>query len=432
MKVLITGGGGREHTLVWKIAQSSKVEKIYAAPGNAGISDFAECLSYKADDIQGLADFAGREGIDLTVVGPEDPLALGMVDLFDERGLRIFGPNKKAAELEASKIFAKGLMRDNNIPTAPFTVSYTPCHAKDYIQSNWKEGRKLVVKATGLAKGKGVIVCDTKEEALDAVDRIMVKEEFGEAGKAVVIEERLYGPEASLIGISDSNLTLFFPPAQDYKPIGNDDEGPNTGGMGAYSPVPVLSDEMVNGIMRDAILPTLKTMRTTGRPFKGCMYVAVILTREGPKILEYNVRFGDPEIQPILMRTKSDLLPYLEACADGRLRKMEPLDFDDRAAVCVVLASGGYPGSYEKGKLITGLKDVEADFGDDVLVFHAGTKKDGGKIYTNGGRVLGVTALGDTIDKAADLAYEAAGMIKFDGKYCRADIGRKVMERGRV
>ncbi len=433
MKVMVVGGGGREHALAWKISQSKKLSRLYAtSPVNAGISELAEPVPYRPEQINELADYADDKGIDLTVVGPEAPLAAGIVDIFQERDLRIFGPNKAAAELEASKSYAKKLMSRNNIPTARYVVATHPVTAKSYVHQTWKDDAKLVVKASGLAAGKGVIVCDTKEQAINAVDRIMVKKEFGNAGEEVVIEERLYGPEASVIGITGNGKVFFFPESQDYKPLRDGDNGPNTGGMGAYSPVPVVRDEISEQIRQEAILPTMKAMDTDGRFFSGCVYAAVILTPEGPKILEYNVRFGDPETQPLLMRLNSDLLPYLEACADGRLKEMPNLDFSKKAAVCVVLASEGYPYSYEKGKKITGLPDVQADFGDDVMVFHAGTREHDGHIYTSGGRVLGVTALGDTVDKAADLAYEAAEMIKFNGKCNRSDIGRNVMERGRV
>ncbi len=430
MKVLVVGGGGREHALAWKIAQSPKVEKVYCAPGNAGISDITECIPYKADNIIGLANFAYKEKIDLTVVGPEDPLAAGIVDLFDGRQLMVVGPTKKAAQLESSKAFAKNLMKKNNIPTADYGVFDNIKSANGFLHDNWSDSRQWVVKASGLAKGKGVIMCNSMREAYKAVDRVMLQKEFGPAGDSVVIEEMLYGPEASIIGLSDKSATLFFPPAQDYKPINDGDKGPNTGGMGSYSPVPAVTDEIRHEIEQEAVLPTMRAMKKEGMPLKGTVYAALMLTADGPKILEYNVRFGDPEAQPLFMRMESDLVPYLEACAEDRLEEMPEMEFDMHA-VCVVLASGGYPGPYEKGKPITGLKDV-ADFSEDVFVFHAGTKKEGGKIYTNGGRVLGVTALGRTLDIAADLAYEAAGMIEFEGKYFRTDIGRNVLERGRV
>jgi len=432
--VLVVGSGGREHALAWKLAQSPDIGKIFAAPGNSGMAEMGvECLSYKADDIQGLVGFAGDSNIDLTIVGPEDPLANGIVNEFGRYGLKAFGPSKTAAELEASKAFAKCLMRRHRIPTAEYITFTSPDDADAFIRKYWGGGKKWVVKASGLALGKGVTVCDTSEQAYEAIDRTMRKKEFGTAGDVVVIEERLFGPEASVIALCDESGEVFLPPVQDYKPVSDGDKGSNTGGMGAYSPVPVVTDDMMDVIGDKLISPTMEAMATTGRKFRGAAYAAVILTKDGPKILEYNVRFGDPETQPLMMRLRSDLLPYLEACTEDLVAYSKPLDIDGRAAVCVVLASGGYPGSYQKGKLITGLKDAKSILGPDGEVFHAGTKLgDDGSIYTNGGRVLGVTALGGTIDEAADLAYAAVGMIQFEGKQYRSDIGRNVMARGRV
>lgn len=443
MNVLVVGGGGREHVLAQKIAQSSKVGKVYCAPGNAGIAKVAECVSYSTDNdfyIEHLADFAEKKNIGLVVVGPEDPLAMGISDLFIKRGLRIFGTNQQAAQLEADKAFAKDLMDICKVPTAEYGSFLDPAKAIKYINDKWRMGKngKLVVKAAGLAKGKGVLVPNDKKGALDAVRRIMVEKEFEEAGDSVVIERRLYGPEVSIIGFCDNSESIgdmrFLPAAQDYKPIGDDDKGPNTGGMGSYSPVPVLvlDEEMEKRIRDKMIGPVLWKLKNTGVEFRGILYAALMLTESGPQILEFNVRFGDPEIQPLMMRLKSDIVPYMMACTEDRLGDMPKMEFDDRAAVCVVLASGGYPGDYQKGKLITGLDDVEAEFGGDVQVFHAGTREEGGSIYTSGGRVLGVTALGDTIEEAADLAYAAAGMINFEGMQYRIDIGRDVLNRGKV
>lgn len=431
-KVLVVGSGGREHTLAYKIGQSPEVEKVYVSPGNAGIAEIAECFPHSTEYIRDLAALAEEKYIDLTVVGPEDLLAMGIVDEFKRRDLKIVGPTAKAAKLESSKAFSKDLMHAYGIPTAPYKIFFSFRDAQIYVKVMWSDENKLVVKANGLAKGKGVIVPDSKEEALDAVMKIMHDGEFGDAGDIVVIEKRLYGPEASIMGLSDDSGTIFFESSQDYKPIHDGDRGPNTGGMGAYSPVPILTNELIKEIEQDSVLPTMKAMKYEGRPFRGVVYVALMLTKDGPKVLEDNVRFGDPEIQVVMSRLKSDIFPYLIACTEDKLSEMPDFEFDKRAAVGVVLASDGYPSSYKKGKLITGLDDVKKEFPDDVMVFHAGTKRDDGKIYTNGGRVMCVTALGNTIDAAVGLAYKAAGMIKFKGKCYRTDIGKNVLERGRV
>ncbi len=432
--ILVVGSGGREHALAWKLAQSPDVGKIFAALGNPGMEDLGvELKPYKADDITALADFAENSSIDLTVVGPEEPLAMGIVDIFNQRSLPIVGPTKAAAQLEASKAFAKDLMKRYDIPTADYSGFNNPNAAKHYVDGMPVD--RCVVKASGLALGKGVRVCMSKAQARQAVEDIMVRKLYGAAGSTIVIEEMLRGPEASAIALVDKDIGLvFLPLAQDYKPVFDGDNGPNTGGMGSYSPVPAVDDANESIIMDEIITRTMEAMAHESVPFTGTAYAGVMLTEDGPKVLEFNIRFGDPETQPIMMRLKSDLLPYLEASTQGRLRTMMPMEIDGRAAVCVVLASGGYPGSYEKGKLITGLDEVKREFSDcDVMVFHAGTSRgDGGHIYTNGGRVLGVTALGDAIDDAAELAYEAANMIKFEGKYMRNDIGRDVMVRGRI
>jgi phosphoribosylamine--glycine ligase len=423
MKVLVVGSGGREHALVWKISQSPLVEKIYCAPGNGGISKLAECVDIKASDITALADFAEKEKIDLTVVGPEDPLVKGIVDVFMDRGLRIFGPSKKAAMIEGSKAFAKELMRKYGVPTADFAVFSDPEEAKKYVK---EKGAPIVVKADGLAAGKGVIPARTLEEALEAIDLIMVKKAFGEAGNKVIIEEFLEGEEASYLVFSDGENIVAFPSAQDHKPIYEDDKGPNTGGMGAYSPAPVVTPEVERHILEDIIYPTIKGLANEGYPYKGVLYAGLIIKDGKAKVLEFNCRFGDPEAQPLLMRLKSDLVEVLNAVIDGDL-KDKTLVIDPRPSVCVVMASQGYPGKYEKGKLITGLEKLEAR--DDLFVFHAGTTFKDGQFYTSGGRVLGVTALGETLPDTIANAYEAVKEISWDGAYYRRDIGFKALKR---
>ena len=423
MKILVVGGGGREHTLVWKIAQSPLVKKIYCAPGNPGIAQLAECVPIKAEDIKALCEFAGKEKIALTVVGPEDPLVLGIVDVFTKAGLRIFGPTQKAAAIEGSKVFSKSLMRKHAIPTAEFRAFQSARDAVSYIKTFEPP---LVVKADGLAKGKGAIVCRTSQEALDAVELIMKKKEFGEAGEKLVIEEFLTGEEVSVLALTDGKTIMPLEPAQDHKAIYDGDKGPNTGGMGAYCPVPLVTPEVAMRIDREVLVPTVHAMNAQGRPYKGVLYAGLMMTPGGPKVLEYNARFGDPETQAILVRMKSDLVPILMAVTDGTLDKME-IEWDPRPAVCVVMASPGYPGPYEKGKEITGL-DAVKDM-RDVIVFHAGTTYKDGKVVTNGGRVLGVTALGDDIGWARLHAYEAVRKIKFQGVQFRTDIGAKALKR---
>ncbi len=423
MKILVVGGGGREHALVWKIGKSPRVTRIYCAPGNPGIAELAECVNIKAEDIKALRDFALKEKIDLTVVGPEDPLVMGIVDIFVEAGLRIFGPTAKAAALEGSKVFSKTLMRKYAIPTAEFRSFQAARDAVTYIKT---VEPPVVVKADGLAKGKGAIVCRTMKDALDAVDLIMRKKEFGEAGARIVVEEFLVGEEVSVLAFTDGQTILPMEPAQDHKAIFDDDEGPNTGGMGAYSPVPAVSAEMARRIDREVLVPTIHAMNAMRRPYRGVLYAGLMLTPSGPKVLEYNVRFGDPETQAVLMRMKSDLVPVLEAVTEGKLDTVE-VDWDARSAVCVVLASGGYPGPYDKEKEITGLDAVKGKA--DTIVFHAGTSVRDGRVVTNGGRVLGVTALGDDIGWARVAAYEAIKKIKFQGVQFRTDIGAKALKR---
>ncbi len=423
MKVLVVGGGGREHALAWKIKRSPLVEKVYAAPGNAGIAQEATCVPIAPDDFDALAQFAKKEGIDLTVVGPEDPLCKGIVDRFESEGLRIFGPSEKAAQLEGSKAFSKDFMKRYGIPTAEYEIFDDPEKAKDYIKA---QGAPIVVKADGLAAGKGALVCSTLEEALAAVDKIMVERAFGDAGNRVVVEEFLTGEEASFIAITDGEHIYPLAGSQDHKPIFDGDKGPNTGGMGAYSPAPVITPEVHNKVMERVMKPVVEGMKEMGHPFKGVIYAGLMITDGEPKVLEYNVRFGDPEAQPILFRMKSDLVPALLASIDGTLDQVE-LEYLPQASVCVVMASGGYPGSYKKGYPISGLEEVSKL--ENVVVFHAGTTLKDGKIVTNGGRVLGVTALGDGIKEAIDRAYEAVSLISWEGVQYRKDIGAKALRR---
>lgn len=422
MKVLVVGGGGREHALAWKISQSPQVTKVYCAPGNAGIAKEAEVVNIADDDITALAKFAAETGIDVTVVGPEVPLVAGIVDRFQKDGLRIFGPRQQAASLEGSKSYAKMLMKSMGVPTARFKIVSDLSSAKDYVESI---GAPVVVKAVGLAAGKGVAVCKTVEEAHEAIDTIMKERVFGEAGDSVVIEEFLEGEEASILAFMDGHSIYSLDSSQDHKAIFDGDKGPNTGGMGAYSPAPVVTDRLMRQIERDVLVPIAHAANRDGCPYKGILYAGLMLTEEGPKVLEFNVRFGDPETQPILMRLNSDIMEPILACIDGTLDNVL-LQWDHRPAVCVVMASGGYPGKYEKGKVITGLD--EAGKLPDVKVFHAGTKLSGGKVVTAGGRVLGVTALGDTIKAAKERAYEAVSLIHFDGMQYRRDIADKAIK----
>ncbi len=423
MKVLVVGSGGREHALVEKISQSRKLSKIYVAPGNGGIEDIAEVVNIKADEIEKLADFAAENEIDLTIVGPEAPLVKGVVDLFQERNLRIFGPNKKAASLEASKVFTKELCRKYNIPTAGYMVFDDPKKAKAYID---KCDKPQVVKADGLAAGKGVVVAADRCEAKKAVDLMMQDKAFGDAGKRITVEERLYGEEVSILVLCDGDNICPLATSQDHKQIYDEDRGPNTGGMGAYSPAPIIDDGLYDEIMRDIIRPTINALKEEGINYKGVLYAGLMMTDDGPRLLEYNVRFGDPETQAVLTRIESDFLEALEATVDGKLDEIE-IKWDKRSCICVVIASGGYPGSYEKGKEITGLNKAAKQ--KDVIVYHAGTKKESNKFYTSGGRVLGVTALGDDIAQAIDKAYKAVELIFFDKMYYRKDIGRKAVSR---
>ena len=423
MKVLVVGSGGREHTLAWKIAQSPRVRQVFCAPGNAGIASVATCVPIGADRIDELLAFARTEGIGLTVVGPEDPLSRGIVDAFEGAGMRIFGASQKAAEIESSKSFAKYLMNKYNIATAAGETFTSFKKAQAYIQA---KGAPIVVKADGLAAGKGVIVCQTVQEALTALDRIMVQREFGDAGKKAVIEECLVGEEASFLAFTDGKTLLPLPTSQDHKPIFDDDKGPNTGGMGAYSPAPVVDPWLHKRIMNEIMIPTVKAMAAEGRPYKGVLYAGLMIDGDTPRVLEFNGRFGDPEAQPLLIRLKGDLVPVMEAVIDERLDQVS-LEIDPRAAVCVVMASGGYPGKYAKGRPISGLDKVVRM--RDVVAFHAGTAEKNGAIVNNGGRVLGVTALGDTIEAAIKKAYQAVAKISWKDAQYRKDIGRKAMVR---
>ena len=423
MKVLVVGGGGREHALVWKIAQSPKVTKVYCAPGNAGISQQATIVPIKANDLNGLLEFALKERIDLAVVGPEDPLTRGIVDLFESKGLFIFGASRKAAEIEGSKAFAKEMMKKYHIPTAFYEIFEKRDDAVKYIR---KCGAPIVVKADGLAAGKGVIICKSVEEAIQAVDEIMVKKVFGEAGNRVVVEEYLVGEEASYIAFTDGKAILPLASSQDHKAIFDGDQGPNTGGMGAYSPAPVVTDEVHERIIEKILRPIIYGMGEEGRPYKGVLYAGLMIHEAHAKVLEFNARFGDPETQPVLMRMKGDIIPILEACMKGTLSQHR-IEWDNRSSVCVVMASKGYPGDYDKGKVITGLKEVSRMEG--VFVFHAGTALKDGQMITNGGRVLGVTGLGEDIPRAIEKTYQAVKKISWDGVYYRTDIGQKALCR---
>ncbi len=421
-KVLVVGSGGREHALCWKLAQSPRVEKVFCAPGNAGISQHAECVDIKASDIKALAAFAEEQGAGLTIVGPEDPLANGIVDYFREHGLTVFGPTAKAAAIEASKVFTKDLLSKARIPTGRYRVFDDPSEALEYVKD--ETGVPVALKADGLAAGKGVILPQTLEEAEEAINLIMREKAFGDAGKRIVVEEFLTGEEASFMAVTDGVNVLPLATSQDHKPVFDYDRGPNTGGMGAYSPAPVVDDDLFQQVMKMIMTPAVEAMAAAGKPYEGVLYGGLIIKDGTAKVIEFNCRFGDPEAQPILMRMKTDLVDVIEAALEGRLDRIE-IEWDPRAAVCVVLASGGYPGSYAGGRSIRGLDDV-ADM-DDVMVFHAGTAHSSDGYVTAGGRVLGVTALGDTIRDAIDLAYRAVDRISWDGMHYRKDIGQKAL-----
>jgi len=423
MQVLVIGGGGREHTLVWKLAQSKKVTKLYAAPGNPGMKDLAECVDLDIADLDGLADWAEKHAIDLTVVGPEAPLVAGIVDVFKARGLTIFGPSAKAAEIEGSKIFSKELMEKYGVPTAFFKVCDNLADARAFVE---EKGAPIVIKADGLAAGKGVVVAMTKAEALAALDEMMGAHKFGSAGNRVVIEEFMEGEEASLLAFTDGKTIVPMLAAQDHKRVNDGDQGPNTGGMGAYCPAPVMTDALKEKTVKEVLRPIVDALAKEGRPYSGCLYAGLMIKGDSVKVVEFNARFGDPETQVVLPLLKSDLAEIMVACANGTLTP-DLVEWSDKAAVCVVMASGGYPASYKKGIPITGLKAANAM--DDVVVFHAGTREEDGKILTNGGRVLGVTAVADDIPSAQQKAYDAVDKIHFDGAHYRQDIAWRALRR---
>ncbi len=408
------GSGGREHALSWKLSQSSKVDKVFTAPGNGGTQNNVQISVDKIDE---LADFASQNDC-FTVIGPEAPLSLGIVDKFNEKSLKIFGPTRKAAQLESSKIWAKQFMKRNEIPTAEFKTFDDANQASEYVTS---VSQPVVVKADGLAAGKGVIVCDSTEEALAAVDTILVKKVFDDAGNKIIIEERIDGIEASYIALCDGNIAIPMASSQDHKRIYDNDRGPNTGGMGAYSPTPIIDDAMAQKIQKKIIEKTISSMSNEGISFKGFLYAGVMIKNGEPYVLEYNVRMGDPECQPITMRMDFDLYDYFVAAVDGTLSSMPPISWKNQTAVCIVLASKGYPETYPKNEEIKGLEKRE----EGTFVFHAGTKKENSSVLTNGGRVLGVTALGDTLESAISNAYSATEKISWPNKYCRTDIGKK-------
>ncbi len=425
MNVLIVGNGGREHALAWKVKQSKRLKKLYIAPGNAGCKDLGECIDLNLNNIAAIVRWAKQNAIDLVIPGPEAVLVEGIVDALHDAGIKAFGPTKSAAELERSKVFSKDLMRHNGIPTADYAMFEQYEAAMNYLDS--REDGPIVVKADGLAAGKGAIVCSNINEARDAIKRCMVDEEFGEAGNRVVIEECLIGEELSVLALTDGKTIAPLASSQDHKAVFDDDKGPNTGGMGAYSPAPLMTEDLLDEIIESVLVPTVHAMNNCGKRFKGVLYAGLMITKSGPKVLEYNVRFGDPETQPIMMRLDTDILDLLEAVCDGKLKDMD-IEWKDEAAVCVVMASGGYPGKYKKDIEITGLENV-SEAADKAVVFHAGTKEKSNKVVTAGGRVLGVTALGTDIPQAIENAYAAVKKIHFDGAHFRNDIGKKALKR---
>ena len=417
MKVLVVGSGGREHALCWAIAKSPDCDELYCAPGNAGIDQVAITVPIAVDDLDAIMDFVSENGVNFVVVGPEGPLVEGLVDRLEDAGVPAFGPNARAAEYEGSKGLTKDLCAKYLIPTADYARFDEPDAAKEYIRV---QGAPIVVKADGLAAGKGVIMCRNVNEAYAAIDHIMTESAFGEAGAEVVIEEMMVGEEASFFALVDGKIALPLVAAQDHKAVFDGDEGPNTGGMGAYSPAPIVTKDLAERVMDEIITPTIRGAAAEGRPYKGVLYAGLMITDEGPKLIEYNVRFGDPECQPMMMRLKSDALELLLACAEGRLDKIK-VEWHDAAALCVVMATEGYPGAYGKGSKIKGLDKAGAL--KDVMVFHAGTAEEGGNIVAAGGRVLNVTALGKTVKAAKKRAYEAVDLIDWPEGFCRSDIG---------
>jgi phosphoribosylamine--glycine ligase len=423
MKVLVVGGGGREHALVWKIAQSPQVDKIYCAPGNPGIAELAECVHIGAEEIEVLRDFALAEKVALTVVGPEVPLTLGIVEVFQESGLEIFGPSKAAARIEGSKEFSKNLMAKYRIPTAAYRTFADHAEALAYVR---EQGAPIVIKADGLAAGKGVVVAQTCAQAEAAIDDIMCQRSFGDAGARVVIEEFMEGEEASFFAFTDGYQILPLASSQDHKRVNDNDQGPNTGGMGAYSPAPVVTENLYQQIVETIVRPTIAGMASEGCPYQGILYVGLMIKEGIPRVVEFNARFGDPEAQPLLMRMKSDIVPVLQACARGDLNQAD-IEWHDRAAVCVVMASGGYPAGYAKGLPISGL-DRAATMAD-LMVFHAGTALEQGRLVNSGGRVLGVTGLGDSVAEAIEKAYAGVAAINWEDVHCRHDIGARALNR---
>lgn len=422
VNILVIGSGGREHALVATLKDSKKVAKIYCVPGNPGIAEMAQCVSVDINDNAALLAFAQEHKIDLTVVGPELPLANGIVDVFTEKGLKIFGPTQKAARIEGSKAFAKDLMAKYNIPTAAFAVFTEAEAAKEYIR---KQGAPVVVKADGLAAGKGVVVAMTLEEALAAVDMIMCDNVFGQAGSQVVIEEFLVGEEASILTFTDGKTIVPMVAAQDHKRVYDNDEGPNTGGMGAYAPAPVVTESISKEVMARILQPTVDAMAKEGCPYCGCLYLGLIITADGPKVIEFNARFGDPETQVVLPLLDSDLVAVMESCIDGTLADTK-ISWKDAAAVCIVMAAGGYPGKYKHGDVMRGLEEAKEQ---GAYVFHAGTALSDGQFVTNGGRVLGVTAISSDIKQAVAKAYQAVGKIQFEGVHYRKDIAHRAMKK---
>jgi phosphoribosylamine---glycine ligase len=426
MNVLVIGNGGREHALAWKLKQSSRVSRVFVAPGNAGTAFDCENVDLAASDIPGLIQFAKQNKVGLTVVGPEVPLCAGLTDAFQSEGLRVFGPSKSAAQLEGSKIFCKRTLFSADIPTAESWTFTNPAAALEFAEERFADTPQnvpLVVKADGLAAGKGAIVCQSMEDVHDAIHRISIEREFGDAGNQFIMEERLQGPECSLLAITDGQTILTLPQVQDHKRAFDMDRGPNTGGMGTYSPANILDASTLAWVEEHVLVPTIHTLKRNRTPFKGVLFCGLMLTTSGPKVLEYNVRFGDPECQAILMRLRSDLLPILDLTVDGKLGELQDLDWDPRPSVCVVMAAEGYPNDYRKGDEIRGL-DAAAAL-PDTKVFHAGTKLSGDKVLTTGGRVLGVTALGDNLPTAKLNAYKAVQAIRWTGAWCRKDISDK-------
>lgn len=427
-KVLVVGQGGREHVLAWKMIQSPLVEEVFCAPGNAGTAADVTNVDISATDIDRLVEFAKANEIDLTVIGPEAPLVAGIVDQFKAAGLRVFGPSKAASALEGSKSFCKSIMRKANVPTADYWVFTDATDAVQFIQE--REEESFVVKADGLAAGKGVSVCFNKADAIQAVHQMMTDNVFGDAGKKIIIEEVLKGQEVSVLALVDGRTIVTLEPAQDHKAAHDGDQGPNTGGMGAYTPAPFATGELIDEVIQKILIPTVHTMRQNKAEFKGVLYAGIMLTNQGPKVLEYNVRLGDPEAQPVLMRLKSDLYQILYAAAEGKLKELPDLEWDERAAVCVVMASEGYPGEISNGHPIRGIAD--ADQLPETKVFHAGTTLDGEDVLNSGGRVLGVTSLGEDLSEAKRRAYEAVKCIRWQGAWCRKDISDKARRNQNV